>query len=88
MKFPWFKRVGIFFIPISLIGWIIIVAAFAYSVNVFIDIDRRSHSVSDTLMNFVFNLLIIWAIYSAFAFLTSFVKKGKMKRAQKLSSEN
>lgn len=70
MNFPWFKRVGLFFIPVSLAGGLILLAAIAYSVYLFIDIDSRSHSVSDTLINFVFNLLIIAAIYSLVAFLT------------------
>jgi hypothetical protein len=52
-------------------GWIILMAALAYAVFVFIDIDSRSHSVSDTLMNFVFNLLIIYAVYSFIAMVSS-----------------
>ncbi len=71
MNLPWFKLIGIFFIPITIIGWIILLAGVAYAVYVFIDIDSRSHSVSDTLINFVFNLLIIGAVYSLIAFLTS-----------------
>jgi hypothetical protein len=71
MKLPWFSRSGIFYIPKNIIGWLILLAGLAYSVYVFIDIDSRSHSVSDTLMNFVFNLLIIIAVYSLIAFLTS-----------------
>jgi hypothetical protein len=71
MNLHWFKSIGIFFIPTSIIGWIILLGAVAYAVYVFIDVDRRSHSVSDTLMNFVFKLLIIWAVYSLIAFLTS-----------------
>jgi len=71
MHLPWFKRVGIFFIPKSFMGWIIFIAGIAYAVYLFIDIDSRSHSVSDTLMNFVFNLLIIAAVYSLIGFLTS-----------------
>ena len=71
MNFPWFKRMGIFFIPVTLFGWVLLAGAFAYAVYVFIDIDSRSHSVSDTLINFVFNLLIIGAVYSLIAFLTS-----------------
>jgi len=80
MKFPWFKRIGIVFIPATLIGWIILLLGIAYAVNVFIDIDSRSHSVSDTLMNFVFNLLIIGAVYSLIAFLTSWKSKHKPQR--------
>jgi hypothetical protein len=71
MNLPWFKRIGIFFIPVSIIGWLIILAGFAYAIYVFIDIDSRSHSVSDTLINFVFNLLIIGAVYSLIGYLAS-----------------
>ena len=71
MSFPWFKRSGIFFIPITIMGWLLLVAALAYAVYVFIDIDNRSHSVSDTLINFVFNLFILGVVYSLMAFLTS-----------------
>lgn len=71
MKSPWFKRIGIFFIPKSIIGWLILIGGLAYAVYVFIDIDSRSHSVSDTLINFVFNLLIICVVYSLIAYLTS-----------------
>jgi hypothetical protein len=71
MNFPWFKRTGLLFIPASAAGWLLITAASAYAVYSFIDIDSRSHSVSDTLMNFVFRLLIIVAVYSFIAYLTS-----------------
>lgn len=71
MNLPWFKRIGIFFIPTTIIGWLMLLAGVAYAVYVFIDIDSRSHSISDTLINFLFNLLIIGAVYSLIAFLTS-----------------
>ena len=71
MNLPWFKRIGIFFIPTTIVGWLILIGGVAYAVYVFIDIDSRSHSVSDTLINFVFNLLIIGSVYSIIAFLTS-----------------
>jgi len=70
MKLPWFKRTGIIFLPVSATGWIISLLGFAYAVYAFIDIDTRSHSVSDTLINFVFILLIIGAVYSFIAYLT------------------
>jgi hypothetical protein len=75
MNFPWFKRIGIFFIPSTIAGRIILVAGIAFAIYSFIDIDRRSHSVSDTLMNFVFMCLIIGAVYSLIAYATSRVKR-------------
>lgn len=67
----WFKRVGIFFIPRTVWGWLILLAAIAYSIFTFIKIDSKSHSASDTLRPFFFYLLIIGAIYTCIAFLTS-----------------
>ena len=71
MNFPWFKRIGIFFLPKTLMGWIILLVGIVYAVYSFIDIDSRSHSASDTLINFVFMLFIINAVYSLIAFITS-----------------
>ena len=65
-----------FYVPTNAIGWLILLAGVIYAVYVFIDIDGRSHSVSDTLINFVFNLLIIGAVYSLIAFLTSSSEKS------------
>jgi len=75
MKLPWFKRNGIFFIPTAIPGWIILLAGFVFAIYSFIDIDSRSHSASDTLINFVFMLLIIGAVYSLIAYVTSRVIK-------------
>jgi glucan phosphoethanolaminetransferase (alkaline phosphatase superfamily) len=70
MKLNWFTRKGIIYLPASLIGWVIFAAALAYAVYIFIDIDRRSHSVSDTLINFVSNLLLIGLVYTVIAYFT------------------
>ena len=59
-----FKRKNIFFIPISIGGWILFSMAVIYAVYLFIDVDSRSHSVSDTLINWVFNVLLIGIAYS------------------------
>jgi len=56
-------------------GWTILLAAIAYAVYTFLDIDSRSHSVSDTLMNFALNLILIVAVYALIAFLTSRSRK-------------
>lgn len=71
MKLPWFKRKGIIYIPTSVTGWLIALGCSIYAVYAFIDIDSRSHSASDTLINFAFILLIIAAFYTLAAFLTS-----------------
>jgi hypothetical protein len=49
MKTIWFKRWGWFYLPVSLPGAVIILAALAFCTQVFLAIDHKSHSVSDTL---------------------------------------
>ncbi len=71
MNLPWFRRIGILYVPINLSGWVVLVAGIVYAIYLFVDIDGRSHSVSDTLMNWVFNLIVIAVVYSFIAFLTS-----------------
>jgi hypothetical protein len=75
MNFPWFRRVGLFYIPKTTMGWIILLAGFAFAVYSFIDIDSRSHSGSDTLINFVFMLLIIGAVYTTIGYISDQVHK-------------
>ena len=77
MRLPWFKRIGIFFIPSTFIGWLILFGGLVYAVFAFKNIDSCSHSVSDTLINFVFYLLIIGAVYSLVAYITSRSWKAK-----------
>jgi hypothetical protein len=48
MKNAWFKRAGWFYFPVALPGAVLTVMALIFSVQVFIAIDRHSHSVSDT----------------------------------------
>lgn len=71
MKRNWFKRYSIFFIPATLTGWIFFLATLAVVVLRFIQIDRNSHSASDTLRPFFLNMIIIWGLYSIVALLTS-----------------
>ncbi len=70
MKLPWFKRVGIFFIPVSVIGWIILMGCFAYVVYTAIFLNDTQHSVSDFFINLVFRMLLIGAGYSLAGYLT------------------
>ena len=71
MRLPWFKRIGIFFLPRGAAAWVILAGTIGLMVYEFIRIDSTSHSVSDTLINFVFNALIIGAVYSLIGFMTS-----------------
>jgi len=70
MKLNWFTRKGILYWPVSIAGWIVLAAGVVYAIYLFIDIDSRSHSVSDTLINWAFNCLIIMVLYSVIGFLT------------------
>jgi hypothetical protein len=40
---------GVLFHPVSIAGWFVTLAALAFCIQVFVAIDSRSHSVSDTL---------------------------------------
>jgi len=81
MKTKLFVRKGIFFIPVTVAGWVIAGVSIGYCIHLFIDIDSHSHSVSDTLMNFVFNALIVAIVYSVLAFFTS---RETLKEGNKL----
>jgi hypothetical protein len=70
MNLPWFRRIGLFFIPVKLPGWIILAASIAAAVFKFIAIDRKSHSASDTLINFFFWLILLNAFYSLIAWVS------------------
>lgn len=45
----WFKRWGWFYLPVSPPGFVVVGLAAAFTVQAFVAVDRRSHSVSDTL---------------------------------------
>jgi drug/metabolite transporter (DMT)-like permease len=75
LKLRWFKNIGPFFIPVSLIGWIFLSGGLLLAVYIFIEIDSRSHSASDTLINFVFNLFLIGVVYTLIAYLVSRSRK-------------
>jgi hypothetical protein len=71
MSFPWFKKNGIFYIPVTIMGWIILFAGVVCLFWLFIDIDSRSHSASDTLRPFVIWLIILGVVYTVIGYLTS-----------------
>ncbi len=45
----WFRRYRWIHVPTSVEGALVTLGAFAFCVQVFLAVDRRSHSVSDTL---------------------------------------
>ena len=66
---PYFIRTGILFKPASTIGWVVLFACVVYGVYAFVDIDSTSHSVSDTLINWVFTMAMLTIGYTIFAYL-------------------
>lgn len=82
MNFPWFKRFGMLYFPRNPAGWIIMLAGIILAVYRFIVIDRSSHSASDTLRPFIINLIIIFAVYTFIAYLTSSVPMDKKNRSE------
>ncbi len=49
MKNPWFKRLGWFYVPASWQAGFFTLLALLFCVQVFVALDRHSHSASDTL---------------------------------------
>lgn len=45
----WFRPAGILFLPVSVVGWLFTGLAVGFCAQVFLFVDARSHSVSDTL---------------------------------------
>ncbi len=71
MRPSWFERKGLFVLPVSIPGWLTLLAWVAYLVVAFVQIDAMSHSASDTLMNFAFRAIVSGVIFFAIAMLTS-----------------
>ena len=49
MKNAWFKEWGWIYRPVAWQGWVGVVLTLVFSVQVFVAVDRHSHSASDTL---------------------------------------
>ena len=49
MKQIWFKRIGWFYLPVSVPGAVITLIILAFCGQVFLAVDHKSHSVSDSL---------------------------------------
>lgn len=66
MPKPWFKRAGRFCsYPISWQGWVVTILVGVFCAQIFIAVDRNSHSVSDTLYGvfpFIVPALLVWEL--------------------------
>jgi hypothetical protein len=49
MKTNWFRRCGWFYLPVSIPGAVVFLAAAGFCVTVFRAVDNHSHSATDTL---------------------------------------
>jgi hypothetical protein len=49
MNRTWFKEWGWLYRPVSWQGWVGVFLTLAFCINVFVAVDRHSHSASDTL---------------------------------------
>jgi drug/metabolite transporter (DMT)-like permease len=58
-----FQRWGAAYRPVSALGWLITCAAAAFLVQVFVAIDRQSHSVSDTFYSFYVYLGVTFLLW-------------------------
>lgn len=70
MKLNWFVRKGILYWPVSIVGWVIVTGCILLAIYLFVDIDSRSHSVSDTLINWAFNVLLVGLAYTLVGFFS------------------
>lgn len=70
MEKPWFRRSGILYFPNATMGWLFLILLLIYWVYTFIGVDLRSHSVSDTLINFAFNALFGLFVYQIIGYLS------------------
>ena len=49
METNWFKKTGIIYFPVSVIGVIMYLLTICFCITVFLAVDRHSHSSTDTL---------------------------------------
>ena len=61
MGHVWFKKVGWIYQPVSIWGWLIALVTILLCVQVFVAVDARSHSVSDTFYG-VFPYIIAYLV--------------------------
>jgi hypothetical protein len=62
MRYRWFKAWGWIYSPVSWQGVAVMLLALAFSIQVFLAVDARSHSVSDTLYGIFPFIVPCWMI--------------------------
>ena len=68
MKTPWFRSFGWFWLPVSVPGFVATLLPLVFAGQVFLAVDRRSHSVSDILYGifpYWAPAFILWASLAA-----------------------
>jgi len=75
METNWFKKVGWFYLPTTLFGFIVLLFTLAFCVNVFVVVDGHSDSVSDTLYGIFPYVVSAFSIYFWIARNTANKKK-------------
>lgn len=74
MEKAWFRKRKYGYgwgLPQTWQGWVIFLLYIAFIPYDFVSIDSTSHSVSDTLINFIPNMFLATVIFIAIAFITS-----------------
>jgi hypothetical protein len=77
MKNNWFKRIGWFYLPISTAGIVVTLFGLAFCVQVFVAIDRHSHSASDTFYGIFPYFACCFLLLNWIASNTSHAKAGE-----------
>jgi hypothetical protein len=77
VKRIWFKPIGWIYYPVSFAGWVITIITLLLCVQFFVAIDRNSHSVSDTLINFFPYAVLFIMITGWIASKTSGIEKNR-----------
>jgi hypothetical protein len=62
MRRRWFREWGWVYLPASWQGFVLVVLSIIFSAQVFLAIDRTSHSVSDTLYGVFPYFVCCWGI--------------------------
>ena len=63
-RWSWFKRAGWFYLPVTLAGVFATLLPLALCLNVFMAVDRHSHSATDTLYGvypFFMTTFLLWS---------------------------